>query len=270
MSIRAYLLDFVYFCVREARAAAFAGSFLALLVFTHLVPEPLGVARADFLFVMAVLIQATFIWFRLETVDEAKAIALFHMIGLALELYKTHPAIGSWSYADPGFFHIAHVPLYTGFMYAAVGSYVVQAWKTLHLRIERHPPYVASGALCVAIYINFFTNHFVYDARIVLIALVFLLYRKTVVHFTPRARSYRMPLTLGFALVGFFVWLAENIGTYTGAWTYPNQVHAWNVVSFQKISSWFLLVIICFITVAVLKRVKEGRAPAQRAVGPIL
>lgn len=256
---REYLLDFLYFGIKEARAALFAGIFLALLCITYLYPEPFGFNRFDFLFVTAVLVQVLFVYFRLETVDEAKTIALFHMIGLVLELYKTHPSVGSWSYAEPGLFHISTVPLYTGFMYAAIGSYMAQAWKYLHLRIEHHPPYWASMVVCCLIYLNFFTNHFVYDYRLFLFAAVFALYFRTTVYFTPRQREYRIPLILGFLLIGFFVWIAENVGTFVGAWTYPNQVHVWNVVSFQKITSWFLMVIISFILVAYLKHVKSTR-----------
>lgn len=254
-----YALDGVFFVLKEARASLFAGMFLGLLCITYLFPEPFGLNRFDLLFLAAVAIQIIFVYFRLETIDEAKTISLFHVIGLVLELYKTHPSVGSWSYAEPGIFHISTVPLYTGFMYAAIGSYVAQAWKYLHLRIEHHPPYWVSMILCGLIYLNFFTNHFIYDFRLFLFLAVFILYRKTQVYFTPRVREYHLPLILGFLLIGFFVWIAENVGTFVGAWTYPNQVHVWNVVSYQKITSWFLLVIICFILVAYLKHVKATR-----------
>src|SRR3712207_8122890 len=49
----------------------------------------------------------------------------FHLVGLALELYKVRQ--GSWSYPDTGLATVGGVPLYSGFMYAAVGSYVCQA-----------------------------------------------------------------------------------------------------------------------------------------------
>ncbi|MBW9235086.1 DUF817 domain-containing protein [Leptospira santarosai] len=28
----------------------------------------------------------------------------------------------------------------------------------------------------------------------------------------------------------FFIWIAENIATFFGAWEYPNQVDAWSLV----------------------------------------
>lgn len=73
-----------------------------------------------------------------------------------------------------------------------------------------------------------------------------------------------MPLVLSFALIGFFVWVAENVATFFGAWVYPNQQHAWAAVSAGKISSWALLVIVTFILVADLKHVREGDDAVSR------
>lgn len=64
-------------------------------------------------------------------------------------------------------------------------------------------------------------------------------------------------MNLAFLLIAFFIWIAENISTYLGAWQYPDQVHVWKVVSTQKITSWFLMVIISFILVAYLKHFKK-------------
>ncbi len=250
-----YVRELWAFGLKQAKSALFAGLFLALLFISNHVN--FGIARYDFLFLAAVGIQIILLAFKLETKDEAKTIFLFHIIGLVLELYKTSPMIGSWSYPEAGLLKIANVPLYSGFMYAAVGSYIAQAWKTLKLRLESHPSYGTSIVLCLAIYINFFTNHFIHDLRLFLFIAIFAVYYKTKVYFTPRKREYRMPLILGFALIAFFVWLAENISTFYGAWKYPDQIHEWNVVSLNKITSWFLLVIICFIVVAYLKYFKE-------------
>ncbi len=68
-----------------------------------------------------------------------------------------------------------------------------------------------------------------------------------------------MPLSLSFILIGFFIWIAENITTFFGAWQYPNQEGSWNIVHIGKISSWFLLVVISIIIVAQLKHVKAGK-----------
>jgi len=68
----------------------------------------------------------------------------------------------------------------------------------------------------------------------------------------------RMPIVLSFVLIGFFIWVAENIGTFLGAWYYPHQTNGWNLVKWGKFSSWFLLVIVSFMIVAHLKHVKGG------------
>ena len=256
--MKSMCLDFVVFVQKEARACLFAGSFLFLIFISKYI-HVFGLARYDFLFLSAVLIQILMLVFKLETRDEAKTILLFHVIGFALEVYKTSPMIGSWSYPEAGFFKLWNVPLYSGFMYASIGSYIAHAWKGLSLRLINPPPYWYSVVVCVCIYLNFFTNHFVWDFRPLLILAVFALYWKTRVEFTPRTKVYSMPLVLGFVLTALFVWIAENIGTFYGAWQYPSQIHAWQVVSVQKITSWFLMVIISFIIVAYLKHVKAGR-----------
>ena len=65
-----------------------------------------------------------------------------------------------------------------------------------------------------------------------------------------------MPLVLSFLLIGCFVWLAENVTTYLGAYVYPSQRDGWSPVSLRLVSSWALLVIVSFIIVADLKHVR--------------
>ena len=251
-----FIIEFFVFGLKQARAAIFAGSFLFLLIISNHIPL-FGLARYDFLFIAAVLIQIVLYYTKLETKDEVKVIFLFHIIGLVLELYKTSVFVGSWSYPEAGFLKIATVPLYSGFMYAAVGSYISQSWKVMKLEMKHYDHYLLSVVLCALIYINFFTNHFIYDFRLFLIAAVFVLFWRTRVYFTVIEKRRWMPLPLAFVLIAFFIWIAENIGTYVGAWQYPNQIHTWNVVSTQKVTSWFLMVIISFILVAYLKHYKR-------------
>ena len=59
-----------------------------------------------------------------------------------------------------------------------------------------------------------------------------------------------MPLLLGLVLVALFIWFAENIGTFTAAWVYPNQKEGWRMVGLAKLGSWFLLMIISYVLVA--------------------
>jgi len=253
--------DFLIFGIKEARACIFAGSFFALLFLSNHIPL-FGLARYDFLFLSAIALQIILYLTKVETWDEIKTIFLFHLIGTVLELYKTSAFVGSWSYPEEAFFKIATVPLFSGFMYAAVGSYFAQAWRLLKADLHDYPPYWATVVLCALIYINFFTNRFLPDARLLLIPAVFILFTYASISFQPTKRRYSMPLTLAFCLVAFFIWIAENISTFWGAWQYPDQVHIWNVVSTNKITSWFLMVIISFIIVAYLKHFKEARYTA--------
>lgn len=253
----AYIQEFILFGLKEARACIFAGSFFVLLFLSHKIPL-FGLPRYDFLFLAALFLQIILFLTKVETWDEIKTIFLFHILGTALELFKTHPDVASWAYPEPGFFKIGTVPLFAGFMYAAVGSYIAQAWRILDLKLTGFPRYKWSVILGIVIYVNFFTNHFVYDVRYILIPAIFILYWKTRIHFTVLEGKTRwMPLSLGFVLTAFFIWIAENISTFYGAWQYPDQVHVWTVVSTNKITSWFLLVIISFILVAYLKHYKK-------------
>lgn len=248
--------EFLVFGIKQAQAAVFAGSFFTLLFISNYIPL-FGLARYDFLFMAAIAIQVALYFSKMETKDEVKVIFLFHIIGLSLELYKTSSYIGSWSYPEGGIFKIATVPLYSGFMYAAIGSYVSQSWKIFKLELTNYPNYFLSVFLCLLIYINFFTNHYIYDIRLFLILAVFILFWKTEVFFTVTNIRRSMPANVSFLLIAFFIWIAENISTYLGAWQYPNQVHAWTVVSTSKITSWFLMVIISFILIAYLKHFKK-------------
>ena len=254
--IRKFVHEFVTFGVKEAQSCVFAGSFFVLLFLSHHVT--FGLARYDFLFVGAVLIQVVLVLTKLETLDEVKVIGLFHTIGLVLEIFKTHPSIGSWSYPEFGYLKIMNVPLYSGFMYAAVGSYISQAWRRLDVQLIRPPSYVVSGVLCLLIYVNFFTHHFIYDFRWLLFGLVVITFSKTLVEFTVVTVPRRMPVVVSFVLIAFFIWIAENISTFLGAWKYPDQLVTWTNVSFHKIGSWSLLVIISFMLIAILKHVKKG------------
>ncbi|MFZ2555289.1 MAG: DUF817 domain-containing protein [Minisyncoccia bacterium] len=251
------LWEFFIFGLKQARACIFAGSFFVLLFLSNYLPI-LGLARYDFLFLAALALQAILYFTKIETWDEVKVIFLFHMLGLVLELYKTSAFVGSWSYPEEAFFKIATVPLYSGFMYAAVGSYIAQSWRIMQLEFTHYTHYALSVALGAAIYFNFFTNRILPDIRWLLIPLVFVFFWRIRVYFTViEGRRRWMPMNVAFLLIAFFIWIAENISTYLGAWKYPDQIHVWNVVSTNKITSWFLMVIISFIIVANLKHHKK-------------
>jgi uncharacterized membrane protein YoaT (DUF817 family) len=252
---RRFGAEFLMFGVKEARACLFAGLFFGAVL---LVPRAgvLGLPRYDVLLLVALAIQAWMLRAGLESRDELKAICLFHALGFALEAFKTSSGIRSWTYPDFAYTKLLGVPLFSGFMYAAVGSYITQAWRLLDLRVRHHPPYWMAGLVALLIYANFFTHHALGDARWYLAAVALGLYARTTVSFRPLDRERRMPLLLGFVLTGFFLWLAENLGTFWGLWRYPNQLGAWSAVHMGKWSAWSLLVMMTFTIVANLKHVK--------------
>jgi uncharacterized membrane protein YoaT (DUF817 family) len=251
-----FAVEFLYFGIKEARACLFVALFFTA-VFTLPRAGLFGIPRYDLLLIIALAIQAWMVWMKLETLDELKAVCLFHVIGFALEAFKTSSGIQAWSYPDFAYTKIAGVPLFSGFMYAAIGSYVIQAWRLLDLRIEHHPKLWMASLVALLIYANFFTHHYIGDYRWYIAACVLGLYARTTVVFRPYDRDRRMPMLLAFVLTGFFIWLAENISTFFGIWRYPNQIGAWATVSVGKWSSWSLLVIMTITIVANLKHVKS-------------
>ena len=253
--LRRFAFEFLYFGLKEARACLFVALFFAA-VFSVPRAGVLGVPRYDVLLILAIAIQAWMVWAKLETLDELKAITLFHVVGFALEVFKTSGGIQSWSYPDFAYTKLFGVPLFSGFMYAAVGSYIIQAWRLFELRIIHHPPYWMAGVIALLIYANFFTHHYIGDYRWYIAACVLGLYARATVVFRPLDRERKMPLLLSFVLIGFFIWLAENISTFFGIWRYPNPLGAWSAVHVGKWSSWSLLVIMTFTIVTNLKHIK--------------
>lgn len=249
-------VQLLHFGWHQAMSCIFPVAIFGTLAVTSVIPIPI-LHRYDA--ILLILLGVQYLMYRsgLETLDEIKVICVFHIIGLMLELYKVR--MGSWSYPEPGYTKLFGVPLYSGFMYASVASFMCQIWRRLRMDMTGWPGLAPSAMLGGAIYANFFTHHFIPDFRWWLTLLVFIVFRKTWIIYRVRAETYRMPLTLAFVIVGFFIWSAENIATFLGAWTYPDQHEAWHMVSFSKISSWFLLVIISVIIVAQLKYVKAHR-----------
>jgi uncharacterized membrane protein YoaT (DUF817 family) len=251
-----FAMEFLYFGIKEVRACLFVGLFFAAV---FLVPSGgmFGLPRYDLLLIVALAIQVWMVWARLETVDELKAITIFHIVGFALEVFKTSSGVKSWAYPDFAYTKLFGVPLFAGFMYAAIGSYIIQAWRLFELRVVHHPKYWMAGVVAVLIYANFFTHHYIADYRWYLAACALGLYARSTVIFKPLDRDREMPLLLSFVLIGFFIWLAENISTFFGIWKYPNQLGAWSAVHVGKWSSWSLLVIMTFTIVANLKHIKR-------------
>jgi uncharacterized membrane protein YoaT (DUF817 family) len=156
------------------------------------------------------------------------------------------------------------VPLFSGFMYASIGSYIARAWRLFEFRFTHHPSFAATVWLAMAIYANFFTHHFFPDARWLLFVAVAVLFGRTWVYFRIRRVHRRMPLLLGFVLVATFIWFAENIGTFTAAWRYPAQRHAWSMVPVSKLGAWLLLMIISYVMVSAIAMHRTTPSLARR------
>lgn len=254
------------FAWQEARSCAFAVALFGGLAVSSVLPLP--IPRYDALLLYAICVTALFRLLRMETTPEVLVIAVFHAIGLAFELIKVR--LGSWSYPEEAYTKVGGVPLYSGFLYAAVGSYVCRAWRIFELRLVAYRA-VPTALVAAAIYANFVTQHVFVDLRIPLALLLLIATWGTVVHFTVGGHRYRMPLALSLALIGFFLWLAENIATYLGAWRYPYQAETWRLVHPAKFGAWALLVSVTFVLVAAWQAARgrlhtpvAGRPPRDR------
>jgi uncharacterized membrane protein YoaT (DUF817 family) len=258
------LFEFISFGIKQAWACLFGGVMLALLLATHLFyPEGAALSRYDFLVLAALALQVLLILSGLETWEEARVILVFHVVGTIMELFKT--AHGSWIYPEDSFLRIGAVPLFSGFMYAAVGSYLARVWRIFEFRFDRFPPLWLQGLLAAAIYVNFFAHHWLPDVRLGLFTATALIYLRTVVWFRPDEVHRPMPLLVGFFLVAIFIWFAENLGTFARAWSYPGQEDGWEMVSLSKLGSWYLLMIISFVLVATVHRGgRRGRGETQK------
>lgn len=244
-----FLWEFFLFVFKQAWASLFGGILLGLVLLTKWYwPPHAWLARYDALFLAALSVQILMLLFRLETVREAKVILIFHLVGTLMELFKTYT--GSWTYPESNFFRLGHVPLFSGFMYASVGSYMARVTRILDLRYKRYPSLWLTTTLATLIYANFFTHHFMPDIRLLLFLFLAAIFGPTWVYYRPCNQFHRMPLMLGFGLIAFFIWCAENIGTFATIWVYPDQRNGWHLVHFAKYGAWYLLMTISFILVS--------------------
>jgi uncharacterized membrane protein YoaT (DUF817 family) len=250
-------IELWHFFIANLRASHFGVFLLFLFLLTEIITVPL-VSRYDFIFLAAVAFQICALIFRFERPREFLVIIIFHILATAMELFKTHPAISSWTYPDvaSAIFVLASVPLFSGFLYSAVGSYISRAFIFLKLSYEHFPAYSHLWILAVLVYLNFFTHHFFYDIRYILFVYVFVVFWKTKVHFQVYQARRSMPFLLTVGLTALFVWIAENVGTFTSIWLYPSQLEYWHLVSFDKVGSWFLLLILSFALVSIIYREK--------------
>lgn len=249
-------VEFIVFGLKQAWACLFGGALLAIIMTTAWFwPVTSTIARYDFLFFAAIFIQLTMLAFKLEKPSEAIVIFMFHIVGTVMELFKTQ--MGSWVYPEENLLRIAGVPLFSGFMYSAVGSYIARVTRIFDFQYSNYPPVWATYLLALGIYINFFTHHYTWDMRWLLFAGTALLFWRCHVHYKVFRFRHRMNLLLGFLLVALFIWFAENIATASRIWLYPNQKSGWELVSLGKFTSWYLLMIISFVLVNLVHKPKR-------------
>lgn len=231
-------------------------AFIFLMLAISSVMDLQFISRYDFLFVACIVAQYILVKTGIESKREVLVIMGFHIIGFILEVHKVN--VGSWSYPEDAITKIAGVPLYSGFMYSSVASYICRAWENFDLRIKNWPRNLITIPLGLAIYINFFSNAFIADFRWYIAVALVIAFSKSFVEFNTNGYYRRMPILLSFILIGFFIWIAENLATFLNAWKYAYQHSGWEMVDFGKWSSWSLLVIVSFIIVAQLKLLKRN------------
>ena len=253
--------ELVMFTLKQGWAALFGAlMLLGIILSSQIWQERWSIARYDALLIYAISLQILFLMSGLETWEEARVILLFHLTGTAMEIFKVNA--GSWAYPEASLLKLWGVPMFSGFMYASVGSYMARVIRLFDMRFSPYPPLWMSFALAGAIYINFFAHHFVTDIRLVLFVATVVVFARTRVWFRIAERHYWMPLPLAAFFSSFALWIAENVGTRTKTWLYNGQT-AQELVSFSKLGSWYLLLYVSFVTVTLVARDAIGSSNSQ-------
>lgn len=206
-------------------AALFPGFVLGALALSQHVAIA-GIPRYDLLLLAMVGMQALLVATKIETPREAAWIAVFHAMGVALEIWKV--SHGGWAYPEPAFAKLLGVPLFSGFMYASIGSFVLSLSRHVEVVLPR-----GSLLFAAACYLNFWTNVWIPDLKPALVLVAVVLFWRT--------RVGPVPLLLLFPVLGGAIWMAENWGTLFGSWEYPRQAGGWTWVPPDKLLSWTVL-----------------------------
>ena len=255
--------ELVMFVLKLGWSALFGICLLLSIILTRAIwSDAMPLYRYDALVIVSVGLQALFLAFRLETWEEARVILLFHATGTVMEIFKVHA--GSWAYPEPGILKLWGVPLFSGFMYASVGSFMARVIRVFDMRFAPFPPFWSTLVLAIAIYVNFFAQHFLPDIRSALFAATVLLFLRTRIWFHIGRNLYWMPLPLAAFLSSIFLWIAENIGTMTGTWVYSGQARL-ELVNVGKLGSWYLLLYVAFATVTLVVRKPLSRTAFVRS-----
>ena len=144
-----HLKDFWDFGLKQFRSAIFGITIILSLIVTTFIKIP-HLARYDTLLICVIVIQMILLVSKYERAYDLIPIMVFHVLGMILEIFKVKH--GSWSYPDAGLFKIMDVPLYSAFMYSAIGSYIVRAIKEFDLEAINWPHWLMSIGISVLIY----------------------------------------------------------------------------------------------------------------------
>ena len=231
-----------YYILYNLKAAIFGILMLvAITLSAALWQENWVMFRYDALTLYAIALQIWMIASKRETLLDFYVILLFHFIGSSMEWYKV--ARGSWAYPEEAYFQLFNVPLFVGFMYGSVASYMVQMMRLSRKGALTLPHPVFLGVLALLICVNFVTNHYIIDFRAILFLLTLLLFYKTYIVIT-----IPIPIIGVIFVASLALYMAENIGTVTATWAYKNQSQ-FEFVALSKIGSWYLLLFVSFITI---------------------
>jgi len=236
----------------KAASAALFG-LLLLVAFAFTAPmgshDYYGFYRYDYLLFFALTIQVCLLYLKLESWQEAKVIALFHIMAMGMEVFLTHPAIASWQYPQPAVFKLFTVPLFAGFMYSAVGSFFARSLRLYQVSFENLPTFSNMLLLAVISYLNFMTKFFIPDIRVALFIWSVVIFWKTKLSFQIQNHRVKVPMLPILFLLACLIWVAENISTFYKIWLYPSQVEAWHMVGWGKLGSWYLLLLLSLVLV---------------------
>jgi len=250
------------YVLKHLWAGLFGGILMIAMALSSLIWQPDWiVTRYDALLLVAVVTQGLFFAFRLENRDEAIALIVFSALGLGMELFNT--ARGNWAYPEGGLFTVAQVPLFVAFLYAAVGICILRMIRIFEMRFAPFPPYWMALGLAALIYMNFFTQHLLFDIRIGLFIVSAVIFGRTRIWFRSAGRDWWMPMILSLFFSALGVWGGENLGTLTGTWVYDGQGQG-EVVSLATLGSWYLFLLVALMVSLLVLPGATQRAPITR------
>ena len=108
------------------------------------------------------------------------------------------------------------VPLFSGVVYATVGSYIARVIRIFDMRFAPFPSFALTLGLAAAIHANFFAHHFMPDIRLALFLATVVLLRPHEDWFRIYDRHWWMPLPLAARLSALTLRIAEKVNTATG------------------------------------------------------